>query len=90
VVRCIASHAPALNSVAFAPDGRPLATADHDSTVQLWSVTTGRCLARLDGHADRLGGVAFAPDFRLLAATGTGADIRLWDLAEVLGSRIGP
>jgi hypothetical protein len=30
------------------------------------------------------------PDGRLLAAAVIDADIRLWDLAEVLGSKIGP
>jgi WD40 repeat protein len=56
--------------------------------VQLWNVTTGRRLARLDGHADRLTGVAFSPDGRTLAATATDADIRLWTLADLFGDEI--
>jgi WD40 repeat protein len=85
VVRLIDSHAPSLNSVAFAPDGPLLATADHDGTVKLWSVTTGRRLACLDGRADRLGGGAFSPDGRTLPAIGN--DVRLWDVAEVIGTQ---
>jgi Tol biopolymer transport system component len=41
MVRLIDGHAPAPNSVAFAPDGRFLATADRDGTVKLLSVETG-------------------------------------------------
>jgi WD40 repeat protein len=88
VKRRVGSYAPARNSVAFAPDGRLLATADNDGMVKLWNVATGRLLARLDGHSNWLGGVAFSPDGRTLAATGNDTDVRLWDVTEVVGSRI--
>jgi WD40 repeat protein len=86
LVRLIASYAPSRNSVAFAPDGRLLATADNDGTVKLWRIATGRRLACLDGRADRLGGVAFAPDGRTIAAIGNDNDVRLWDVTEVVGT----
>jgi WD40 repeat protein len=84
----VGSFAPARNSVAFAPDGRLLATADNDRTVKLWSVATGRLLARLDGSTNWLGGVAFSSDGRTLAAIGNDTDVRLWDVTEVVGSAI--
>jgi WD40 repeat protein len=74
--------------VAFAPDGRLLATADHDGMVKLWNVVTGRLLASLDGRTNWLGGVAFSPDGRTLAAIGNDTDVRLWDVTEVVGSGI--
>src|SRR5262249_26419501 len=42
VVCLLACHSCGLNSVAFSPEGRRLATADHDGSVKLWSVATGR------------------------------------------------
>jgi COMPASS component SWD3 len=73
--------------VTFAPSGRLLATADHDGTVKLWDVATGRQLASLDGQADRLRSVAFSPDGRTLVAIGTNNDVQLWDVTEVLGTQ---
>jgi WD40 repeat protein len=87
VVRLIGSYAPYRHSVTFAPSGRLLATADHDGTVKLWDVATGRQLASLEGHADGLSGVAFSPDGRTLAAIGHDDDVRLWDVTEVLGTQ---
>jgi WD40 repeat protein len=73
--------------VAFAPDGRLLATARNDGTVELWNVATGGLLARLDGRTNCLGGVAFSPDGLTLAAIGNDTDVRLWVVTEVIGTR---
>jgi WD40 repeat protein len=84
----IGSYAPCANSVAFAPEGGLLATADKDGTVKLWNFVTGRLLARLDGRANWIGGVAFSADGRTIAAIGDDTDVRLWDVIEAVGSRI--
>ncbi len=73
-------------SIAFAPDGRAVASGNGDGTISLWEADTGRELRVLRGHRDAVLSVAFAPDGRLLASRGGGVayndnSIVLWDLA---------
>jgi WD40 repeat protein len=61
--------------VAFAPDGRTLASLGADGTLKLWHLGTGQHLFTLARHAERLAGAAFARDGRLLVGvsrTGNG------------------
>jgi WD40 repeat protein len=48
-------HAGAVRRLAFAPDGRTLASLGDDNTINLWHLGTGQQLFTLATHADRLG-----------------------------------
>jgi RNA polymerase sigma factor (sigma-70 family) len=67
--------------VAFAPDGKTLATANHDGTIRLFETATGKQLRVLRGHANSVRSVAFAPDGKVLASGSADQTICLWDPA---------
>jgi WD40 repeat protein len=83
-VRTLSGHTSTVNSVAFSPDGRLLASGSDDGTIKLWEVATGNLVRTLTGN-DPVGSIAFSPDGRFLAAdsedAGNYADnIQIWDV----------
>ena len=54
------SHTRSVNSVAFSPDGRALASASWDNTIRLWDAASGALRRTLEGHTDDVLSVAFS------------------------------
>jgi WD40 repeat protein len=75
------------NALAFSPDGKTLATGDHDRTARVWDVATSKERLRLQDSADRQGqepggvSLTFSPDGKILASTWWDRPVRLWDVA---------
>ena len=72
-------HTGRVDSVAFHPDGRTLATGG-DVTVRLWDLATRQTTTALTGEA-RVLSVAFSPDGSILAAADTDGTVSLWTIA---------
>ena len=68
-----------MEGVTFSTDGKTLALASRDKTVQLWDVASGTLLKTLAGHSSFVNAVAFAPDGRTLASGGNDQTVRLWN-----------
>jgi WD40 repeat protein len=76
-------HQEPIWGVAFAPDGRMVASASGDRTIKLWDVATGTERATLRGHTNQVDAVAFSSDGKYLASASYDGTVRLWDVATL-------
>jgi WD40 repeat protein len=53
--------------VAFSPDGKTLMGSDHQGSLLLWDVQTGKVRTRMEHPGRRTTGQAFSPDGKVLA-----------------------
>ena len=74
------THKEGVNSVAFSPDGKTLASGSNDKTIKLWDVETGQELTTLNGPDCEVSSVAFSPDGKTLAAGYSWNSIVLWNV----------
>jgi hypothetical protein len=70
----------AVNSVAWSPDGKTLAGARDDSTIQLWDAPSGQQIRTLSGQLAPITSVSFSPDGRRLATGSADTTCLIWDV----------
>lgn len=80
---CWHGHHRLITGLAFAAEGKTLASSGEDRVALLWDVTGGQeaPAATLKGHAGSLTAVAVSPDGKVLATGGQDRTVRLWDAA---------
>jgi WD40 repeat protein len=79
-VATLRDHADWVYSVAFSPDGKLLATASGDHTVNLYELAGPKLLRTLRGHTDWAYSVAFSPDSTSLFSAGKDWVVLHWEL----------
>ena len=71
---------PSIESWAFSPDGKTLASA-AGRIITLWDVVTGQPVATLEGPLRRVSHITYSPDGNTLASVSWDRTVRLWDIA---------
>lgn len=66
-----------IHDLVYSPNGKLLASASNDKTVQLWNTTTGELKQTLKGRSWGGNAIAFSPNGKLIATTNY-KTVQLW------------
>lgn len=66
-------------SVTWSPNGKRVASASGDKTVQVWDAFSGGNLYIYSGHADSVYAVAWSPDGDHIASAGNDKTVQIWN-----------
>ena len=72
-------HTYIIESVAYSPDGKLIASASDDMTIRFWEVASGK---ELRSFGDGAKSVAFSPDGLYLASASWDKTVRLWEVSS--------
>jgi len=72
-------HTSRVQSLAFSPDGKTLASGSRDRTLRLWAVATGTLHKTLSAGAGRVQAVVFSRDGKSVVSGGSDGKITVWD-----------
>jgi WD40 repeat protein len=93
LLQSLDGHENSITALAFAPDGKTLASADSGGTIKVWDLADGRPKLSFPGDAGGILALAFSPDSTSLASAGTDERgqrvIKIWQagrLQQTMGS----
>jgi hypothetical protein len=77
----LVAHEREVESLAFSPDGKILASGGRTGPIRFWDVATGESIRQTEKNLGWVVGVTFSPDGKLLASGGTARTVHLWEVA---------
>jgi WD40 repeat protein/serine/threonine protein kinase len=78
-LRTFRGHSDMIYALAFAPDGRRLASASEDHTAKVWDCANGTLLLSLSADQGAVNAVAFSPSGKWIVTAGSDHTAKVWD-----------
>lgn len=78
-IAVLKGHNRQVNALSFSQDGKLLASASDDHTIQIWDASTWQQVSTLRGHAGGVTSVSFSTNGDHLASASKDRGIILWD-----------
>jgi WD40 repeat protein len=72
-------HFDIITRIAWAADGKRLASASKDHKIQIWNTESGELVTVLEGHTDTVLDIAWSPNLASLASVSSDDTIKLWN-----------
>jgi WD40 repeat protein len=72
-------HKDKINSMAWSPDGKYLASPSADKSICIWNLEQGKCISVLNGHEGKVYCVVWSSDGKILASVSSDHKIIVWD-----------
>jgi eukaryotic-like serine/threonine-protein kinase len=73
-------HASAIQTVAWSPDARYIASGGNDNTVCIWDASTKETIAIYHGHSDVVEAITWLPDSLHVASTSNDHTVHVWNI----------
>ena len=71
---------PHINTVAFHPNGKFLASGDNEGRIEVWDIFTQKSIASSREHDKDVTSLCFSPNGKILASGSKDKTIMLWEL----------
>lgn len=76
---CIYSnHKGSVDTVAWSPNGKLIASGGNDGTVQVWDANTGNNILTYRGHKGKVSALAWSPDSQQIASGGSDGTVQVF------------
>src|ERR1022692_1611543 len=82
VLALLKGHTSVVDSLAFSPDNRHLASGSADNGVRIWDIEAKTSVRLSPEHGDRILGLAFSQDGKRLVSGSEDHSLRLWDASN--------
>ena len=76
--RELLGHEKPVCSLAFAPNGKALASGGEDNVIRIWRLDSDRQVTVLRGHTSYVRGCSYSPDSEWILSAGRDQQIKLW------------
>ena len=76
------SKSPPVTAIAFAHDGKQIATGHSDGKIRIWDIESGKAIATIPAKDERVNGVGYTLDGKLLISAGTAKLVTGWNTSN--------